>query len=313
MSQSKSPSNAYTITFVIVLCFSCALVLSILASALRAPQEEAQRIERSTQMLMAARIYHSDGYFMIHDEGGNFFPAKHVGKGVLVKGSKDDLASGDDILAVFERRVSAFLVNQQGQRQSFKDAGIEESQYIAQHDKEGYAKLPRKLVYEVLGNPATAETSTSTIDSYIIPIKGFGLWDVIRGFLALETDGVTVRGVAWYEHKETPGLGAEIAAPEWQAQFPGKKVFILDPSVDNPDLTSAPVGINVVRGKVEEVVSAGPKQTVSVDGMAGATLTGVGVSKAYKDVLEQYRPFLINLNEATRTPAASEAAPQAAS
>lgn len=295
MSQSKSPSNAYTITFVVALCFSCSLVLSILASALREPQEVSQRIERYTQMLMAARIYHPSGYFQILDSNGEFTPAKHVGNGLLKEGSKEDFASGSDILEVYNQRIKSFLVDSSGKRQTFEQAGLNENDYVETHAREGYSQLPRKLIYEV------SSDSGSQADSYIIPIRGFGLWDVIRGFLALETDGITVRGISWYEHKETPGLGAEISEPWWQSQFPGKKVFLFDPTLASPDLSKAPVGITVVRGKVEEVVGTGLKASVSVDGMAGATLTGVGVSKAYKDVLEEYRSFLVELNRESQT------------
>ena len=48
-----------------------------------------------------------------------------------------------------------------------------------------------------------------------------------------------------------------------------------------------------MRGKVSEVLGDAPKAQSAVDGIAGATLTGNGVTKAYTDVLEAYRPFLI--------------------
>ena len=298
MSQSKQPTNTYTIAFVIVLCFSCSLVLSILASVLREPQEKAQRIELSQQMLLSAKAFSHQGYLQMVDDEENLVPAKHVGDGLLEPGSTDDIATGDDILAVYKRRITSFLVDAEGNRTTFEEQGIDEEEYLAENAKDGYAGLPYKLVYEVSKNPRSGQSETE-IDSYIIPVNGFGLWDRIKGFLAIEPDGVTVRGISWYEHKETPGLGAEIAAGWWQDLFTDKKIFLLEP--DQPvDLRSAPIGITVIRGNVKEMIGTGPKADASVDGMAGATLTGVGVTKAYKDILEQYRGFLVQLNEKSR-------------
>ena len=60
---------------------------------------------------------------------------------------------------------------------------------------------------------------------YCIPISGYGLWSTLYGFLALEADLDTVRGITFYEHKETPGLGGEVDNPSWQAQWKGKKIL----------------------------------------------------------------------------------------
>ncbi len=51
------------------------------------------------------------------------------------------------------------------------------------------------------------------------------------------------------------------------------------------DYKAAPIGIIVVKGKVSEVLGDTPKSKSAVDGMAGATLTGNGVTDAYRDVL----------------------------
>ncbi|HXF28444.1 MAG TPA: FMN-binding protein, partial [Chlamydiales bacterium] len=94
----------------------------------------------------------------------------------------------------------------------------------------------------------------------------------------------------------TPGLGANIAEVPWQSQFPGKKVFQPDAS-GKTDFAKTALGITVVRGKVSDVIGAAPKAVTAVDGMAGATLTGNGVTKAYKDTLAPYRPFLLGLTK----------------
>ncbi len=34
----------------------------------------------------------------------------------------------------------------------------------------------------------------------------------------------TVRGITYYQHGETPGLGGEVDNPTWKALWPGGKV-----------------------------------------------------------------------------------------
>ncbi len=297
MSQSKSPSTAYTLSFIVVLCCACALVLSVLASALREPQEQAARVERSQQMLIAAQVYNPNGYFQMKDASGNMVPAKHVGDGVLAPGSVEDDPSGDDVLDVYAKRITSFLVGPGGAETTFAAEGIDEDDYIDKNWKAGFAKKKFKLCFRINPNPGT--NSQEQAEGFIIPVSGFGLWGPIAGYLAMEPDGIHVMGIAWYFHGETPGLGAEIAEPWWQSLFPGKSVF-LQGKDGNADLKTAPVGLTVVRGAVKDVYGDSPKANSAVDGMAGATLTGVGVTKAYKDALEAYRPFLIRINEATR-------------
>ena len=59
----------------------------------------------------------------------------------------------------------------------------------------------------------------------MLPIEGMGMWGTMYGFLALDRDGNTVRGLTFYEQKETPGLGGEISNPQWQALWVGRKAY----------------------------------------------------------------------------------------
>lgn len=102
------------------------------------------------------------------------------------------------------------------------------------------------------------------IEQVILPVHGSGLWSTMYGYLALEPDGTTVRGLRFYEHEETPGLGDQIEDPQWLAQWPGKRLFGDD---------GQPV-IEVVRGTVQPGAAA----VHQVDGLSGATLTGRGVA-----------------------------------
>jgi len=96
----------------------------------------------------------------------------------------------------------------------------------------------------------------------VLPVHGYGLWSTMYGFLALENDGNTVYALKFYDQRETAGLGGEVDNPNWRALWPGKEVY--DPDGD--------VAIEVIKG------SAPPDAVHEVDGLAGATLTGRGVT-----------------------------------
>lgn len=279
----------------IILSLVCAIILSALASALATPQEVAKDLDRSKQMMIAARVLSHDGYFLIEKEG-KYLPAKDQGGGFLVAGSSQDIPTQAQLLEVYEKRFVPLLMDDQGKTRTFKEANINEEEYLAQYKKVGYYKAPLKLLYAILPNEkATSEKEIKPI-GYVIPINGFGLWDAIYGYLAIKPDGSTIIGISWYDQKETPGLGANIAEPSWQSLFPGKQIVQI-PASGEADFRLAPVGITVVKGKVSDVLGDSPKAKSAVDGMTGATLTGNGVTDAYRDVLLVYRPFLVRIHE----------------
>lgn len=296
----KGFSDSRTILFMVVLSFSCALILSLLASALEKPKEVAKELDRSKQMLIAAKILSHDGYFIIQDKDGKQIPAKYE-NGTLVPGSTTDLATQEELLSIYSSRLTPLLVNDKGEVKTFKEAGIDENSYIDGYRKTGYYLEPLKLVYSILPNPTPEEKvdSPAAPIGYVFPVNGFGLWDAIYGYLAIKTDANTVIGISWYDQKETPGLGANIADAPWQNLFPGKHIF-QESSGGKTDFKTAPLGITVVKGKVSEVLGDSPKAKSAVDGMAGATLTGNGVTDAYKAVLSGYRPFLMRLHDKTK-------------
>lgn len=288
-SAPKGTSNMQTIIFMVVLSFVCALILSILASALEEPKEIAKDLDRSKQMMIAAKILSHEGYFLIKNDKGEYVPAKYAGKGRLEPGTVDNIASNAELIDIYKARLKPVLVDSKGDITTFQKTGINLDEYIGKFKKSGYHKQPYRLIYEILPNG-----DGDKAEGYVVPVNGFGLWDAIYGYIALNTDGNTVIGISWYDQKETPGLGANIAEAYWQNLFPGKKIF-QETADGKTDFALAPVGIVVVKGKVAEVYGSSPKSKSAVDGMAGATLTGNGVTDAYRDVLAAYRPFFIKL------------------
>lgn len=288
--------------FMVSLCFACGLLLSVVAYTLSGPQKEAKEFDRSKQMLIAAKILNHAGYFQIESEGGDFVPATFdPSEKILVKTEGEPpKATEEQIKEISELRIRPLLTNKAGEVTTFKAQNLTLSEYLEDNQKSGYAKLPYKLFYVILPNEAgVAEESgedLSKVSAFVIPVSGFGLWGPIYGYIAIAPNGDDVIGTTWYDHGETPGLGANIAEAWWQKQFYGKLVF--QPSSDGSvDLPTTDMGIIVVKGKVSDVYSDSPKSKSAVDGISGATLTGDGVTAAYKDSLTPYRDFLIKVHK----------------
>ena len=117
--------------------------------------------------------------------------------------------------------------------------------------------------------------------SVILPVRGAGVWSTLYGFIALATDGVTVAGLSFYEHAETPGLGDKIDDPRWLASWQGKRAFDADGTLR----------LAVIKGRVIPDAPAAPHQ---IDGLTGATLTANGVNNLVRYWLGEhgYGPFL---------------------
>lgn len=296
----QGESSLQTIIFMGVLSLICALILSVLASVLAEPKEIARELDRSKQMMIAAKILDYQDRFLIQNDKGEYEPAKYLKDGILIPGTKNDFATNAQLIDVYKARLIPYLTDNKGNITTFEKAKINPDQYIADFKKSGYYKQPYKLFYEIKPNPSADGKTDDKPIGYVIPINGYGLWDAIYGYLAIKPDGNTVIGISWYDQKETPGLGANISEEPWQSLFPNKKIFMT--SADGKtDFKTTPLGIIVVKGKVSEVLGDSPKAQSAVDGMAGATLTGNGVTDGYRNVLEAYRPLLIKINSQTKS------------
>jgi len=116
--------------------------------------------------------------------------------------------------------------------------------------------------------------------SYVVPVRGVGLWGPIWGNIAFKSDFNTIAG-ATFDHKgETPGLGAEINTSWFEEEFNDKSIF---------DKTGKFVSVTVVKGGV---LNSNINPAHGVDAISGGTITSNGVSEMLKDCLENYVPYI---------------------
>lgn len=112
---------------------------------------------------------------------------------------------------------------------------------------------------------------------YIVPLRGKGLWDAIWGYVALEADLNTIKGVTFDHKGETAGLGAEITTDWFKNRFVGERIFN-----ESDEL----VGVIVTKGYTANTLGDN-----RVNYISGATITGDGVTDMLKERLSRYLPY----------------------
>ncbi|MEN2751650.1 MULTISPECIES: Na(+)-translocating NADH-quinone reductase subunit C [Psychrobacter] len=262
MSKPKS-NNAKTISVALTLCLVCSVLVSAVAVGLKPSQVENARLDRNKNILVAAGMYDAESD-TAKDVAERFkdFEVKIVD---LNEGNYlDDNALSD--AGIPDR--NAYDASQATKNQAL-------SEDLGDNDPAGIGRKPKYAKVYVKSDDAGQP------EMVVLPIQGYGLWGTIYGFLTLESDMNTIKGISFYEHKETPGLGARIEEPEWRAKWQG--IHSYDDSGE------------VATG----VTKAGNPKENWVDGISGATLTSRGVSNMIQFWLGEqgYKPYLDTLRK----------------
>jgi len=250
---------AYTIGFSAVVCVVCAVLVSSSAVALRDRQAVNIELDRRKNVLAAAGVL-KDGESLSREEIERRFASFQV---VAV-----DLRSGEE--------DPSFPIEGYDARRALADASA--SRPAPRNDAQILRVPNHGLVYKQLD-------AGGRLDLIVLPVEGKGLWSTLYGFLALGADLTTIRGLTYYQHGETPGLGGEVDNPRWKALWPGRSAF---------DEGGEPV-IEVTRGRAGTV----QEDPHRVDGLAGATLTSRGVTGMLQFWLGEngYGPYLERLKK----------------
>ncbi|WP_027330934.1 Na(+)-translocating NADH-quinone reductase subunit C [Marinimicrobium agarilyticum] len=247
-----------TVTVTLLLCIVCSVVVSTAAVLLRPMQEANQELDFRSNILSAAGLQD-------------------------VEGSVDE---------VFAKRVETRVVNlETGEFTDAKDpqsydqweAANDPSESLDLSQAQDIASIGRRENYAEVYMIRTPE---GELQSVVLPVRGYGLWSTLYGFMAVKPDGNTVAGLTFYEHAETPGLGGEVDNPKWKSIWEGKQIYGEDGNVQ----------LSVVKGSVDP---SAPESQYKVDGLSGATLTSRGVDGLVEFWLGDlgFKSFLKNLRE----------------
>ena len=182
----------------------------------------------------------------------------------------------DDILGIYNQRIKSSVVDYTGELIDKDKKGnsiIPENVNIIRNFKQDSEdrELP-VYKYMSVDNP-------DQVEAYILPLYGNGLWNKIYGFVALEDDLNTIKGISFGHVQETPGLGARISDAEIQDRYKNKTIF------EGNDLVS----VVMLKGEKRDPSLFGPHE---VDGLSGSTLTANGVNAMLKEYLDCYKGFI---------------------
>ena len=234
--SAKKETLGKTVLVVVAVCLVCSIIVSGAAVGLRELQQTNAALDKQSNILTAAGLL------------GDAKTKKDIA--VIYEAKVDerfvDLATGEYVANPAQGEAKPFDMYGKASKAAATSTKIEGS-------PAGFSRRSN------VANVYLIKDDNGAVSRIILPVHGSGLWDLMYGFLALDSDGQTIRELIYYQHKETPGLGGEIQNPEWQAKWNGKQLF------DNGS-----VAIEVNKGDNKDDLYA-------VDALSGATLTSNGV------------------------------------
>ena len=237
-----------TVIVATTLCFVCSMVVSFAAVNLKSIQEANKAIDKQKNILQVAGVYHEG--IDVNKTFSSFQP--------LVV----DLNSGK-----FTDKFDPFI---------FDDKKAAQDPLLSVSLENDPASIGRRTNYATI---YLLKKDDGSLDKVILPIHGYGLWSTLYGFIALEDNLNDIFGLQFYQHAETPGLGAEVDNPKWKAQWKGKKL-----NNENGEL-------------MIQVAKTQKYKEHHIDALAGATLTSNGVDNLVKFWMgkDGFKKFLNNL------------------
>lgn len=241
-------SNGYIIGFSAAVCIVCALFVSGSAVSLKPMQLKNAELDLQKNVISVS---------------------------ALPEAEKITTLTENEIVALFEdanktNRIEKIYVElETGEEHSTVDKATLDKDKIECVDRAGEIEskqntaklrcLPKyQEIYKVYKDGSFAR--------YVFPVIGKGLWSTLKGFAAVDTDGVQVVGLTFYSHGETPGLGGEIDSEKFKGDWAEGKTIYNDQN--QPQL-------KVQKGLAKD-------KSYQVDGLSGATITGDGVTGMMK-------------------------------
>lgn len=258
-------SNVYTVVFATIMVVVVGGILAFLSMSLKPIQQENIVNEKMQNILQAIGIEETDG--VTREEAGKMFnefitrriTINYKGEIVSNKTSEDEIDPLD--------KLDAFNIN----------------------IRKEYSRYVKPIMNQYKGDDSKIEEALANSENihfpifvcehngesyYVLSASGKGLWDDIWGYIGVKSDATTINGSVFDHKGETPGLGSIIAETRFEEQFVGKTI------VENGEYT--PI----------EVLKPGKDLNEhQVDGISGATFTGVGVDEMLDRNMKVYYNF----------------------
>jgi Na+-transporting NADH:ubiquinone oxidoreductase subunit C len=221
---------------------ACSVMVSSAAVGLKGFQDRNRELDKKKNVLFAAGLCEPG---VSGDEVERLF-AENIQEVVI------DLATGEPVAS------EGFDSKRYDPRKASKDPKAHKAVIPAGAMPGISFREPYASVYKIVEGEA--------VRGYVFPVYGKGLWSTLYGFISIEADKSTVRGITFYKHAETPGLGGEVDNANWKKLWHGKKAYGDD----------GKVALGVIKGRA-------PAEDIhAIDGLSGATITSNGVDDMVK-------------------------------
>ncbi len=258
--QRDSIQNTFRVA--ILLCLACSIMVSVMAVGLRSTQQMKKEEFRQQNILKAAGLW---------EEGKD---AESLFKQYITPVVLDfETDKSTDRYEPGDKEVDPRYATRSPELSHLVDGSEDTGVDIASiRARETYT-----TIYEV--------RKDGKLETLVLPIRGYGLWSTLWGFIAIDfsnasggLDSLHVKGLTYYQHAETPGLGGEVDNDLWKAKWPGKQIYSEG-------------------GEVRLEVAKSAATDYQVDALAGATLTSNGVSNMLQYWLGQhgFGPYIKSL------------------
>lgn len=221
----------------VVVCLLCSILVSFTAVSLKSAQDANKELDRKQNILRAAGLLPADA------------ATDAEGRGAVELFERFEVRAVELDTGGFTDAVDPMTYDQQRAAR----IGSTSRNLTPQED---IATLGRR---ENIGLAYFKLDEVGAVERLVIPVRGYGLWGTLYGFLAIDRDLSSAIGLSFYTHKETPGLGGEVDNEQWKASWAGIPLF---------DDAGEPT-VRLVKTR-----SADPSE---IDALSGATLTTRGV------------------------------------
>jgi Na+-transporting NADH:ubiquinone oxidoreductase subunit C len=251
-------SNVYILTFASIMILVIAVTLGFAKEFLKEPQTQAVNLDTQRQILSA------------------IVPLSEVGE------------TGAQVNAYYAKHIEAIAVDVNGDEKKVQDG-----EQIIPEKVSIRKEFKKKDKAEKILPVFKFKDDAGKVTAYILPVYGNGLWDNIWGYIALEPDMKTVKGVVFDHKGETPGLGARIADEDIESRYAGKTIYN----------DKGEPGIEMIKG--EGNVDKASLANYKVDGMSGATITGRGVNDMLKNYFTLYENYMQKVKKSSASNSSS--------
>lgn len=251
-------STFNVITLALTLCIVCSLVVSVSAIGLRSWQDSNMVLDKRSNIVTVAGFEGVNSAQEINDIFENRFVVELIDMETGKPATTEAMEALEKVGKEFESEEA--FVAKYDQIWASRSKKPEVAVELTKEQDKPQIKYREKYSHVYV----LKSESGDSVDMYVFPVRGYGLWSMMKGYLAVEPDLQTIAGLTFYEHGETPGLGGEIKSTRFKSQWPGKQIYGEDGEV------------------AVQVVKAAPKDEYSVDALSGATITSDGVSNMMK-------------------------------